>query len=111
VQLSVGAKRVMGIATIGAMGLLAWPTASHAATMRDGDDYAYNTGITKLTTCDGEADGHSVYSDYAGGSTSGRNQTAGGSGTCAPISVTFTNFNVCEQIPAFPDSCSSKAYL
>lgn len=110
-QIGLKTKKIMSVAAIGTMGLLAWPAASHAATVRDGDDYAFNTGITKLTTCDGEQDGHSVYSDYAGGSQSGRNQTAGGAGTCTSIGVTFTNFNVCEQIPAFPDSCSSRAYL
>ena len=98
---------VVGIAT----GILTVPAGAYAATVYNGSDYAYNTGNYRVTACDGETDGNSVYSDYSA-SSSGRIQTSGGSGTCASASVSsLRSFNICEQIPSFPDSCSNRVYI
>ena len=87
------------------------PAAAMASTVYVGSNYAYNTGTTKVTACDGEKDGNSVYSDYIG-SSSGRILTSGGSGTCASATTSgLTSFNVCEQKPLQSDSCSSRVYL
>lgn len=105
---SVRAKKAMVVAAIGATGMFAWPVASLGVTVYDGDDYAYNSGTTRVTACDGEQDGNSVYSDYTS-ATSGRITTSQGKGTCAFAATgSLRSFNVCEQIPAFPDSCSSR---
>lgn len=105
------AQQTIGALAIGALGLLAWPAAAYAVTVYDGDDYAYNSGTTQVTACDGEQDGHSVYSDYYA-SPNGRITTGGGAGTCSSASTnSLTSFNVCEQIPFWPDSCSSRVYL
>jgi hypothetical protein len=108
-KLSARVKKTLVIAAIGAAGVFAAPAASLAGvTIYDGDDYAYNTGTTKVTVCDGEQDGHSAYSDYKAAS-NGRITTSGGKGTCNSASTAqLRSFNVCEQIPSFPDSCSSQ---
>lgn len=90
---------------------LFFPASANAATVYQGSDRAYNTGSTKVTACDGEKDGHSAYSDWRA-NTSGRIVTSGGSGTCASATMSgLKSFNICEQIPSFPDACSNRVYL
>lgn len=102
--LLLGATGVFAALVIG-------PAAANATTVYQGSDYAYNVGYGKVTACDGETDGHSAYSDYTADSGNGRTKTSGGSGTCASASMSgLRSFNACEQIPAYPDACSSRVY-
>lgn len=106
----IAVRKPLAVAAVAA-GVLMMPAGAYAATVYNGSDFAYNTGTYKVTACDRETDGHSVYSDYSS-STSGRILTTGGNGTCASASTSnLRSFNICEQIPSFPDSCSNRVYI
>lgn len=87
------------------------PAVANAVTVYQGDDRAYNDGYTRVNVCDGETDGHSVYSNYTDNGTNGRIEVFNGNGWCTSAATTgLVKFRVCENVPFATDPCSSYVY-
>ena len=104
------------IAGFAIFGLLSAPAIAQAATVlatyghADGWVSATVPGTYYHAVWDDKTDGHSVYSEWrsTSGGTLSRIETFGGNGTYSSHNLTsLYSFDVCENIPLFPDICSS----